>query len=57
MAQKTAWFMDHRIRLALEMGTIEKQSKFFGEIEADETFVGGKAINMHADKLEKVKRQ
>jgi transposase-like protein len=46
VTQKTAWFMDHRIRLALTMGTINKLS---GQIEADETFIGGKARNMHKD--------
>jgi transposase-like protein len=47
VTQKTAWFMDHRIRLALGMGP---GPKFTGEIEADETFIGGKARNMHASK-------
>jgi transposase-like protein len=47
VSQKTAWFLDHRIRHALTTGSIDKLS---GEIEADETFVGGKARNMHADK-------
>jgi transposase-like protein len=47
VTQKTAWFMDHRIRLALGMGP---GPKFAGEIEADETFIGGKARNMHAGK-------
>jgi len=47
ITQKSAWFMDHRIRLALTMGTINKLS---GQIEADETYIGGKARNMHADK-------
>jgi transposase-like protein len=44
VSQKTAWFLDHRIRHALTMGSIDKLS---GEIEADETFIGGKARNMH----------
>src|SRR5580700_6976788 len=44
VTQKTAWFMDHRIRLALGM---ESDSKLSGEVEADETFIGGKARNMH----------
>ncbi len=44
VTQKTAWFMDHRIRFALTLGTIDKLS---GHVEADETFVGGKARNMH----------
>ena len=47
VTQKTAWFMDHRIRFALTMGTVNKLS---GQIEADETFIGGKARNMHAAK-------
>ena len=46
ITQKTAWFMDHRIRLALGMGVT---NKFSGQIEADETFIGGKARNMHKD--------
>ena len=44
VTQKTAWFMDHRIRHALSMGTVNKLS---GQIEADETYIGGKARNMH----------
>jgi transposase-like protein len=47
VTQKTAWFMDHRIRLALGMDSSEK---FSGEVEADETFIGGKARNMHSGK-------
>jgi transposase-like protein len=44
VTQKTAWFMAHRIRLALQQGSFEKMS---GQVEADETFIGGKASNMH----------
>ncbi len=44
VTQKTAWFMDHRIRLAMKTGSFLKMS---GEIEADETFIGGLAKNMH----------
>jgi len=44
VTQKTAWFMDHRIRLALGMAP---SGKLFGEVEVDETFIGGKARNMH----------
>jgi transposase-like protein len=47
ITQKSAWFMDHRIRLALTMGSFNKLS---GQIEADETFIGGNARNMHKDK-------
>ena len=51
VTQKTAWFMVHRIRKAMEMGSLEKVS---GEVECDETFIGGKAKNMHKSKREKV---
>ncbi len=47
ITQKSAWHMAHRIRFALHHGTIEKLS---GEVEADETFIGGKARNMHKSK-------
>src|SRR2546428_11660256 len=47
VTQKTAWFLNHRIRLALSVGSIEKLS---GHVEADETFIGGKARNMHLSK-------
>ena len=49
VTQKTAWFMLHRLRLAMQAGTIEKLS---GQVEADETFIGGKARNMHKRKRE-----
>jgi transposase-like protein len=44
ITQKSAWFLDHRIRFALYSGSFEKLS---GHVEADETFIGGKARNMH----------
>jgi transposase-like protein len=44
VTQKTAWFMLQRIRLAMQTGTFEK---FKGEVEVDETFIGGLARNMH----------
>jgi transposase-like protein len=47
VTQKTAWFMLHRIRLAMQSKTFNKLG---GEVEVDETFIGGKARNMHADK-------
>ena len=46
VTQKTAWFMLHRIRLALQD---ESFGKLGGEVEVDETFIGGKARNMHLD--------
>src|ERR1017187_7844386 len=51
VSQKTAWFMLHRIRLSHQ----EKlRNKLSGQIEADETFIGGKARNMHQSKRERV---
>ena len=50
ITQKTAWFLDHRIRLALTSGSFEKLA---GEVEADETFIGGKARNMHVGKRQR----
>jgi transposase-like protein len=47
VTQKTAWFMLQRIRLALQNGTIVKLG---GTVEVDETFIGGKARNMHKGK-------
>ena len=47
ITQKSAWFLLHRIRLAMQTGTFGKLS---GEVEVDETFIGGKARNMHKDK-------
>jgi transposase-like protein len=50
ITQKSAWFMMHRVRAAMRSGSFSKLS---GEIEADETFIGGKARNMHVDKRER----
>ena len=48
VTQKTAWFMLQRCRLALQDN--ETGGKIGGEVEVNETLVGGKAHNMHADK-------
>jgi transposase-like protein len=50
VTQKTAWFMLHRIRLAMRLGTFRKMN---GTVESDETYIGGKAENMHARKRER----
>lgn len=50
VTQKSAWFMLHRIRLALQSGSLVKIGGPGTEVEVDETFVGGKARNMHKDK-------
>lgn len=47
ITQKSAWFLLHRIRLAMQSGSFVKLA---GEVEVDETFIGGKARNMHKDK-------
>jgi transposase-like protein len=53
VTQKTAWFMLHRLRLAMQTGTFEKVA---GQFEADETFIGGLARFMHkADRERKIK--
>ena len=44
--QKTAWFLEHRIRAACT----GDGPPLFGEVEADESYFGGKAKNMHAKK-------
>jgi len=49
VTQKTAWFMLHRVRLAMRSGAF---GKMLGEVKVDETFIGGKARNMHEDKRE-----
>ena len=45
VTQKSAWFMLHRIRLAMRNGSVEM---FSGPVEVDETYIGGSAKNMHA---------
>jgi hypothetical protein len=50
VTQKSAWFMLHRIRLAMKAGSL---LAFEGEIEADETYIGGKARNMHKSARER----
>jgi transposase-like protein len=52
VTQKTAWFMLHRIRLAMQTQSFKKM---VGHVEVDETYIGGKARNMHAAKRERAK--
>ncbi len=49
VTQKTAWFMLQRIRLAMQDAD-GGGGKLGGEVEVDETFIGGKARNMHKDR-------
>lgn len=50
ITQKSAWFLLHRIRKAMQNGSLAKMS---GHVEVDETFIGGKARNMHRSVLAK----
>jgi transposase-like protein len=52
VTQKTAWFMLHRIRLAMQTRSFSK--KLEGAVEADETFVGGRAKFMHESRRRRV---
>jgi transposase-like protein len=51
VTQKTAWFMLHRIRLAMQSMTFAQME---GEVEIDETFIGGAARFMHKSKRERI---
>jgi ISXO2-like transposase domain len=50
VTQKSAWFMLHRVRLAMQAGSLIKAE---GDVEADETYVGGLSKNMHKDRRER----
>jgi transposase-like protein len=47
ITQNSAWFMLHRIREALKNKSLFKLGGTGGAVEADETFIGAKAANMH----------
>ena len=47
ITQKSAWFMEHRIR---ETWNEESRAMFTGPVEADETYIGGKEGNKHSSK-------
>ena len=53
VTQKSAWFMLHRLR---EIMQDPKATKLSGEIEADETFIGGKVENMHRKSRAKISK-
>jgi transposase-like protein len=50
ITQKSAWFVLHRIRVAMDAGGLT--GKFKGVVESDESYVGGLASNMHKHKRE-----
>jgi transposase-like protein len=50
VTQKTAWFMLQRIRLAMQTGSFVKLGGKGGPVEVDETYIGGKARNMHFER-------
>ncbi len=54
VTQKTAWFMLHRIRLAMQATGYLSRAPFSGQVEVDETFIGGKARNMHKERRARV---
>jgi transposase-like protein len=51
--QPTAWFMLHRVRLAMKTKTFRKLS---GEVESDESYFGGASKNMHKHRRDKLIR-
>lgn len=51
VTQKTAWFMLHRLRLAMKDGG---SGLFSGKVEADETFIGPDPRKMHAKRRERL---
>jgi transposase-like protein len=54
VTQKTAWFMLHRVRLAMQDIA---GGKIGGDVEVDETYIGGRSRNMHASKRRRVGMQ
>jgi len=56
ITQKSAWFVLHRLRLALQNGSIEKMGGPGSEVEADETYIGAKAGNMHKSRKLKIRQ-
>jgi transposase-like protein len=52
VSQKSAWFMLHRLRLAMKAphSSFKMGSSDGGEVEVDETFVGGRIQNMHKER-------
>jgi hypothetical protein len=49
VTQKSAWFMLHRIRLAMQTNSLVKIGGAGSEVEVDETYIGGRSRNMHKE--------
>jgi transposase-like protein len=54
ITQKSAWFVLHRLRLALQHGSMDKVGGDGKHVEVDETFIGGAARFMHADRRKRM---
>lgn len=55
VTQKTAWFMLHRIRLAMQTESFKKLGGFGSIVEIDETFIGGAVRKMNAKRRGKIR--
>ena len=56
VSQKSSWFMLHRLRLALKTGFSGKLGGPGNEVEADETYVGGRGQFMHKDRKLRIRQ-
>jgi transposase-like protein len=54
ITQKSAWFVLHRLRLALQNGSVSKIGGKGSEVEVDETFIGGAARFMHPERRKRM---
>src|SRR5258707_12839501 len=54
ITQKSAWFVLHRLRLALQSGSMEKIGGEGKHVEVDETFIGGAARFMHPERRKRM---
>ncbi len=54
VTQKTAWFMLHRIRLAMQT---KRFKKIGGTVDVDETYIGGQARNMHRRRRQRIRER
>jgi transposase-like protein len=57
ITQKSAWFVLHRLRTVLEDPIKAKLGGPDNEIELDETYIGGRTINMHKDRKLRLERE